>query len=262
MYRSRQVGFTLIELLVVIAVIAILAALLFPVFAQARAKARQAACFSNLKQIGVALNLYMQDYDEHLPGCCGEARGNTWGFRGGDFTGICGQAGITRATPKDTLLGPEQTPPRYIQELLHPYAKNAQLWFCPNVGKDRFYVDDPKMPTLGFNGTTYFWHHLADPRVSQNPFSKRQPIQISGMAFAAIPRPAEAAVLWDMPFWLPVKEPCISQMTTKPAHTGGLNVLYADTHVKFTPSSNRVNSSFSPCMWDWNFDHNWEGYFE
>src|SRR6266511_5057775 len=83
----RQKGFTLIELLVVIAVIAILAALLFPVFAQAREKARQAACFSNLKQIGLALNLYLQDYDEHLPSCCGVARANTWGFRGGDFTG-------------------------------------------------------------------------------------------------------------------------------------------------------------------------------
>lgn len=57
-------GFTLIELLVVIAIIAILAAILFPVFAQARAKARQTACLSNSKQIGTALVMYMQDYDE------------------------------------------------------------------------------------------------------------------------------------------------------------------------------------------------------
>ena len=68
-YRSRRrSAFTLIELLVVIAIIAILAAILFPVFAQARAKARQTVCISNLKQIGLASMMYAQDYDENLPG--------------------------------------------------------------------------------------------------------------------------------------------------------------------------------------------------
>ena len=65
--RSGRSGFTLIELLVVIAIIAILAAILFPVFAQARAKARQATCTSNLKQIGIAISMYVQDYDETYP---------------------------------------------------------------------------------------------------------------------------------------------------------------------------------------------------
>src|SRR5438270_8287108 len=60
-------GFTLIELLVVIAIIAIIAAILFPVFAQAREKARQATCVSNMKQIGTALTMYQQDYDETYP---------------------------------------------------------------------------------------------------------------------------------------------------------------------------------------------------
>jgi prepilin-type N-terminal cleavage/methylation domain-containing protein/prepilin-type processing-associated H-X9-DG protein len=64
MHRSR--GFTLIELLVVIAIIAILAAILFPVFAQARAKARQSVCLSNIKQLGLALGMYIQDYDDRL----------------------------------------------------------------------------------------------------------------------------------------------------------------------------------------------------
>ncbi|MBC7289450.1 MAG: DUF1559 domain-containing protein, partial [Armatimonadetes bacterium] len=60
-------GFTLIELLVVIAIIAILAAILFPVFARAREKARQASCMSNLKQLALAMLMYAQDYDENLP---------------------------------------------------------------------------------------------------------------------------------------------------------------------------------------------------
>src|SRR5476651_2537282 len=65
---SARRGFTLIELLVVIAIIAILAAILFPVFAQAREKARQISCLSNMNQLGLAFMQYLQDYDEHFPG--------------------------------------------------------------------------------------------------------------------------------------------------------------------------------------------------
>src|ERR1051326_3833414 len=64
---KRRGGFTLLELLVVVAIIAILAAILLPVFAQAREKARQSACISNMQQVGSAVQMYVQDWDETYP---------------------------------------------------------------------------------------------------------------------------------------------------------------------------------------------------
>src|SRR5438552_4097577 len=76
--RFQRRGFTLIELLVVIAIIAILAAILFPVFAQAREKARQISCVSNQKQIGTATMMYIQDYDELFPTAVPYSPGTGW----------------------------------------------------------------------------------------------------------------------------------------------------------------------------------------
>ena len=94
-------GFTLIELLVVIAIIAILAAILFPVFARAREKARQSSCLSNVKQLMLGILMYAQDYDERLiPGC-------GW-------------------------LNPDTPPYWYWDDLLAPYLKNTQILICPS----------------------------------------------------------------------------------------------------------------------------------
>src|SRR5437660_10137204 len=96
----RKSGFTLIELLVVIAIIAILAAILFPVFAQARESARRTACLSNVKQIGLAFQMYSQDYDETTP-----------------------------AVIHNTNLGPNDPDFWYI---VQPYVKNVQMFYCPD----------------------------------------------------------------------------------------------------------------------------------
>ena len=108
--RTRRNGFTLIELLVVIAIIAILAAILFPVFAQARDKARSAACASNMKQIGLGIQMYIQDNDEKL------------------FFRSSTTAAYTRlnvATSGNDL--------KWWNQLM-PYLKNSQIFTCPSDG--------------------------------------------------------------------------------------------------------------------------------
>lgn len=116
---QRKNGFTLIELLVVIAIIAILAAILFPVFAQAREKARQASCQSNLKQIGLAFKMYVQDYDERwLRGDPIDPNANTpgkLGSNGQDF-GFSG----------------------WVSNGLIPYTKNQQIYICPSLNTNGF----------------------------------------------------------------------------------------------------------------------------
>ncbi len=102
----KKSGFTLIELLVVIAIIAILAAILFPVFAKAREKARQASCSSNLKQIGLACTMYFQDYDERLLHYRHEAPGNT------------------------SILW---------RDMIAPYIKNTQIFTCPSAATEQGY---------------------------------------------------------------------------------------------------------------------------
>ena len=107
---TQKSGFTLIELLVVIAIIAILAAILFPVFAQAREKARQTSCLSNIKQTGLAILMYVQDYDEQFP----LAQFNDW----------------NQPFPQGSL--------KWSSTLVvQPYMKNRDIYHCPS---------DPRVP--------------------------------------------------------------------------------------------------------------------
>ena len=132
-------GFTLIELLVVIAIIAILAAILFPVFAQAREKGRQASCQSNLKQIGLAFKMYVQDYDERWPAnrTHGDVGDNT-------STGQTGAGGV------DFAWG------GCISNGLIPYTKNQGIYICPSLNNNGFYDPWSHGGTATKNGTDPF----------------------------------------------------------------------------------------------------------
>ncbi|MCC7492654.1 MAG: prepilin-type N-terminal cleavage/methylation domain-containing protein [Fimbriimonadaceae bacterium] len=116
MLKRRRTGFTLIELLVVIAIIAILAGILFPVFAKAREKAQTVACLSNTKQLGLAFTMYLSDWNNRFP-----SSGNYFGTlsRGSDWVHI-----NTAGSPGDMSAE---------RGSIFPYVKNAELYVCPNA---------------------------------------------------------------------------------------------------------------------------------
>jgi len=129
---QKRLGFTLIELLVVIAIIAILAAILFPVFARAREKARQASCQSNLKQIVLAQLQYQADYDQVLPIVT-----TAWGAAGlsvaDPAAACCSKAWSQNKTTSATISSPAAVQNGYVHWRLAPYIKNDQVWVCPSM---------------------------------------------------------------------------------------------------------------------------------
>ncbi len=161
----KRRGFTLIELLVVIAIIAILASILFPVFSRARAKARQAKCMANLKQLGLAFQMYAQDYDELLPSWCfGAFDDNDNGPAEGAYTW-------------DTVL--------------MPYMRNKQILHCPNSPYG-------KMHNEGSHGNLLI-RSYAMPRYVGDPYGLNRP-GVAGFQTCPIdapPKPAETVLLQE-----------------------------------------------------------------
>ncbi len=217
-------GFTLIELLVVIAIIAILAAILFPVFAKAREKARQTSCLSNLKQIDLAWLMYVQDYDEKTPlmyinvPSTNSAGGRTWWFT-----------------------------------QLQPYIKNTQLYHCPSYSEGNF-------PPAGcedrYNtGYGYNWQWNASNPGWGGDFGWLA----ASRKIATFQRPAELITFGDSiclgvgvynngtgmaatwSDWQHGGAPNAGER-----HNGGGNYAFADGHVKWQRATSLTENQFCP----------------
>jgi prepilin-type N-terminal cleavage/methylation domain-containing protein/prepilin-type processing-associated H-X9-DG protein len=235
---SRTAGFTLIELLVVIAIIAILAAILFPVFAQARAKARQTACLSNMKQIGIGLMMYAQDYDETLAGNHQGAPHNVQGDTGttdGLNPPVRNPLGFM--TPES---GPTSTGLvlRNWNRDIQPYIKNLQIYTCP----------DTINRSAGPGGATNGFRETTNPQGGNGTYKLNG--LISSKALAAIPAPAEIIFADEYRFKSRASQvrPCPNGTTSADGrpqfnqfnhpyymeiHNEGGNQLFCDGHAKF-----------------------------
>lgn len=230
--RPQRRGFTLIELLVVIAIIAILAAILFPVFAQARDSARQSACLSNEKQLGTALMMYAQDYDENLP---------SWPYAG---------ASDIRKSPTFTSGWGYSI---WVPALM-PYVKNEGVFSCPNGPK---------------TGTTWPNQAIAGPKnqkmvvnLAYNEYILNRDFGFSSLAALGAARNSIADITiigescfngvyqdWSDGFRIPDRPNNFGLWRFYCANKAGnnlcegrhkehgINAVYADGHAKFVPGA-------------------------
>lgn len=229
--KQHRVGFTLIELLVVIAIIAILAAILFPVFGRARENARRSSCQSNLKQIGLGIAQYTQDYDEKMP----------------------------YILPDPEKVGP---PGKFVSEyivwgdVVQPYVKSMQIFTCPSnsLPKPVPAPSGSPLPTISDSNFHYVPTVYKDIEGMWIEF-----INFGGgaapTALAAIDSPSETLSIGERkpagsPYGYVVTSPSNGGAFTtmgKPSdlHLDGGNWLFGDGHVKWMrPEATEKNDNF------------------
>jgi prepilin-type N-terminal cleavage/methylation domain-containing protein/prepilin-type processing-associated H-X9-DG protein len=235
--QGTNKAFTLIELLVVIAIIAILAAILFPVFARARENARKASCLSNLKQLGIAVEMYKQDYDGYYPFA---------------YMGYLNSAGLSM----------------WWMLLYDPYVKNKQVWICPTSGQ---FSTAANVTTYGINSSGSNYSQITTAPYHSGGFGNNPtyPNTRTGSVLneAAITNPSQTIfagdaasngdkdyngrmlVGWSSASYIPVLHggqvgPFYDQSgatSGQPASSeGGGNYLFADGHVKWLTANTLI----------------------
>lgn len=227
----RRPGFTLIELLVVIAIIAILAAILFPVFARAREKARQTSCLSNCKQMVLGMLMYGQDFDETI---CPYFNSNTYA--------ALQAAGDSNAWNDASWYG-----------LLQPYIKNWQVVYCPSKGQYLSYGVNGYHVTgcQGCNGTTSFSRFQRPANTvfgAETGYAKeygaahnlpdRCSYETANSGFVMCPACApDGSSCGPYSTWA---------MTDR--HNGGLNVMFLDGHAKWLKFETMARMAIDPAQ--------------
>lgn len=205
-------GFTLIELLVVIAIIALLAAILFPVFAKAREKARQTVCLSNGRQMGLATAQYAQDYDETLP------------HQAGDAPNFLTAAAI----------------PNWGRAI-YPYVQSTAVYLCPSVNV----AQNNTKPATNYqgNGTVLTPTGMPLARIP-NPSGIIFFHEYSGFSLYAFVRPriySTGIYYWHLQDCRPAYAARVPQVSPgcgesyDSLHTEGGNIVYCDGHAKYHP---------------------------
>ena len=202
----RRRAFTLIELLVVIAIIAILAAILFPVFARARENARRSSCQSNLKQIGLGILQYTQDYDEKY-------------------------------------LGQDVSAEYSYNYILQPYVKSTQIFVCPSASGT---VENPRTFTYG-DGKDHNWEATYPANTQKIIGSYAMNSLLEGQSQAILTDSTRTAMFFEAASYSTTGILGNPQVVNSARHFSGLNVGYADGHVKWINGSRAlVDLNFFP----------------
>jgi prepilin-type N-terminal cleavage/methylation domain-containing protein len=259
-YSKGRRAFTLIELLVVIAIIAILAAILFPVFAQAREKARAISCMSNMKQMGTALFMYIQDYDETYP--------LAYALAPEYCTTNCARFIWTVPLISDSAV--DAAYERTIwAEALNSYIKSYQVYVCPSAGEkgDPIFgggvtLADARgfIGSYTYNGYLHAWN-IAGTSSTSDVIAVSEGAGKQGMygAQLSFPLPLNSDGS-DMKQFSPgsigncgtaggsFAFNVVTRRRTAQVHNGGQNFVYMDSHAKYqkTPGSNSPWASLPP----------------